>query len=134
MKVRTYVTKEFSFEAAHHLIGYDGDCSKVHGHSYKLQVTASGLIDVSNFNHNVSSDLMVIDFKELSKIVKRAIIDTHDHSDLNTLYVNPTAEYMVCEMFLVLAGLLPPDTRLESVKLWETTTSFAECRGGSFDG
>lgn len=134
MKVRAYITKEFSFEAAHHLIGYDGDCSRVHGHSYKLQVTASGLIDTSEYQFGVASDLMVMDFKDLNKIVKDNIIKTHDHADLNKLYHNPTAEVMVCSMFSHISQLLPADVQLESVKLWETVTSFAECKGGSFDG
>ena len=30
------LTKEFSFEAAHMLEGYDGPCREIHGHSYKL--------------------------------------------------------------------------------------------------
>ena len=37
MKRKVYATKEIQFEAAHHLVNYDGDCSKVHGHSYKLK-------------------------------------------------------------------------------------------------
>ena len=30
------LTKEFSFEAAHALDGYDGPCREVHGHSLSL--------------------------------------------------------------------------------------------------
>ena len=26
---KVYVTKEFTFEAAHHLVNYDGDCANV---------------------------------------------------------------------------------------------------------
>ena len=33
------LTKEFSFEAAHALDGYDGPCREIHGHSYRLFVT-----------------------------------------------------------------------------------------------
>ena len=36
------LTKEFSFEMAHFLPGYDGLCSNVHGHSYLLHVTVAG--------------------------------------------------------------------------------------------
>lgn len=36
------VTKEFRFEMAHALFGYDGPCKDIHGHSYKLSVTVSG--------------------------------------------------------------------------------------------
>ena len=36
------LTKEFSFEAAHALEGYDGTCREIHGHSYRLFVTVKG--------------------------------------------------------------------------------------------
>lgn len=127
MMPRVYVTKEFEFEAAHHLINYDGACANVHGHSYKLQVTASGIVDFHN--HEYASDCMVIDFKILKDIVNKAIISTHDHADLNALYDNPTAEVMVIKMFGTISKSLPHDVKLESVKLWETSTSFAEYRG-----
>ena len=36
------LTKEFTFEAAHALEGYDGLCREIHGHSYRLFVTVKG--------------------------------------------------------------------------------------------
>ena len=36
------LTKEFSFEMAHTLDGYDGPCREIHGHSYRLFVTVKG--------------------------------------------------------------------------------------------
>lgn len=125
---KVYCTKEFEFEAAHHLLNYDGACARVHGHSYKLQVTVSGEVYTSGLLQ--ATDHMVIDFKELKKIVEDKIIRSHDHADLNELYENPTAEVMVFKMYGVLQEALPRDVRLESVKLWETSTSFAEYRGG----
>lgn len=124
---KVYVTKEFEFEAAHHLINYEGPCANVHGHTYKLQVTVSGNINI--FETKYATDCMVIDFKNLKNIVKAAILDIHDHADLNTLYDNPTAEIMVVEMYDTLREWLPKDVNLESVKLWETSNSFAEYRG-----
>ena len=124
---KVYVTKEFEFEAAHHLLNYDGPCANVHGHSYKLQVTVSGKI---NLNHTkYANECMVMDFKDVKRVVQHLIISSHDHADLNKIYFNPTAEVMVVEMFHVIKELLPKDVHLESVKLWETSTSFAEYRG-----
>lgn len=125
---KCYVTKEFEFEAAHHLLNYDGACARVHGHSYKLQVTVSGEVYLSG--NLPATDNMVLDFKELKKIVEDKIIHTHDHADLNEIYDNPTAEVMVIKMYNTIQEALPKDTRIESVKLWETSTSFAEYRGG----
>ena len=36
------LSREFSFEMAHSLEGYDGACREIHGHSYRLAVTVSG--------------------------------------------------------------------------------------------
>ncbi|HQH18564.1 MAG TPA: 6-carboxytetrahydropterin synthase, partial [Bacteroidales bacterium] len=36
------ITKEFKFEMAHALWGYDGPCKNIHGHSYYLYVTIIG--------------------------------------------------------------------------------------------
>nr|MDA3906383.1 6-carboxytetrahydropterin synthase [Bacteroidales bacterium] len=36
------LTKEFKFETAHALKGYDGLCKHIHGHSYELLVTVIG--------------------------------------------------------------------------------------------
>ena len=44
MKIRLTVGK-LGFEAAHNLYNYQGDCSRLHGHSYKLSVTVEGNID-----------------------------------------------------------------------------------------
>ncbi|MCF8299011.1 MAG: 6-carboxytetrahydropterin synthase, partial [Saprospiraceae bacterium] len=61
------LTKEFKFEMAHVLLGYDGPCKNIHGHSYGLDVTVIGSPD----NNTDSAKLgMVIDFGDLKKIVR----------------------------------------------------------------
>ena len=63
---RIRVTKEFHFEAAHFLPGYDGLCANLHGHSYRLLVTLRGEIlkDATSPKNG-----MVIDFSVLKGIV-----------------------------------------------------------------
>jgi len=39
------LTKQFDFEAAHALEGYEGKCRDLHGHSYHLDVTVLGDVD-----------------------------------------------------------------------------------------
>lgn len=77
------VKRIFSFEAAHHLPGYDGDCARVHGHSYKLEISVKG---------DISKRGMVIDFRDLGDIVKKEVLSKLDHSDLNDTLIQPTAE------------------------------------------
>lgn len=39
---RVLVSKEFTFDAAHHLHAYDGKCKNLHGHTYKVVFGISG--------------------------------------------------------------------------------------------
>ena len=137
-------TKQFSFETGHALYGYDGKCRNVHGHSYKLSVTVIGtpIADSSHVKFG-----MVIDFSDLKKIVKEEIVDVFDHATVfnkNTPHVElakelsdrghsvlladyqPTSEMMVIDFAEKIKQRLPQDTKLHSLKLQETATSFAE--------
>lgn len=130
MRSKVYVTKEFEFESAHNLVNYDGECANLHGHTYKLQVTVSGAIcNEKESEENRATDFMVIDFKELKSLVQRVVVDIYDHSYLNDYFKNPTAELMCSAIFGFLDKALPADVKLESVKLWETASSFAEYKG-----
>ncbi|HIR32642.1 MAG TPA: 6-pyruvoyl tetrahydropterin synthase family protein, partial [Candidatus Coprenecus merdigallinarum] len=71
------LTKEFRFEGAHALTGYDGKCRHIHGHSYILYVTVKGT--PSNPDGTPKSG-MLIDFTDLKQIVNDHIIDIFDHS------------------------------------------------------
>ena len=71
------LTKEFSFEAAHALDGYDGPCREIHGHSYRLFVTVAGrpVADPENPKYG-----MVMDFGVLKRIVNEQIVSRFDHA------------------------------------------------------
>jgi len=116
---KTTICKTFTFAAAHRLPYHKGLCNNLHGHNYKLEVEVSAAK-----LHNG----MVIDFADLKSIVKKAILQTHDHVNLNDYYTNPTAEVMAQNIFGILNGLLW-DTKkicLDRVRLWETDTSWAQ--------
>ena len=138
------ITKQFSFETGHALYGYDGKCKNVHGHSYRLDVTVIGQPISDNTNVKYG---MVIDFKDLKKIVKEEVVDVFDHATVfnkntphvelakelenrghNVLLVNyqPTSEMMVVDFANKIKKRLPENLKLHSLKLQETATSFAE--------
>lgn len=119
-----YLTKEFRFEAAHHLLGYDGACANVHGHSYKLHVTVGG--DISELSSDSASDCMVMDFKDLKFLVDEKVIKKFDHQDLNVFFKNPTAEVIANHIYWVVRNALPAKIKIVHIKLWETETSFVE--------
>lgn len=120
---RVYVSKEFTFDSAHHLHCYEGKCQSLHGHTYRLQVIMLGAPDHRG---------IVIDFGDIKRIAKDQVIDKLDHRYLNEVLppMNTTAENMVVWMFeqiqeaLVTEGWIPRVT-LEEIRLWETPTSYA---------
>jgi 6-pyruvoyltetrahydropterin/6-carboxytetrahydropterin synthase len=67
---------------------------------------------------------MVIDFKEMKKIVKEEVIDLLDHKYLNDVIEIPTAENMV--RFIVEKLKKPFGPHLVRVRVYETPDSYAE--------
>ena len=51
------ITKQFKFEMAHALAGYDGICANIHGHSYRLWVTIIG--DVNSEDGHVKNGMVL---------------------------------------------------------------------------
>ena len=116
------ISKRFTFEAAHSLPKHKGLCSKVHGHSYKLEVRVTGGIMKAENNPEWG---MIMDFSDLKNIVKETVLDIHDHAYLNDIYPNPTAENMVASMAEAIIEKLPMGRDLTVLKLWETEDSYA---------
>ncbi len=81
-----FITREFTFDSAHKLTDYYGKCERMHGHTYKLQITLDG---------KVQENGLVIDFVVLKRIVKKHVLDKLDHNVLNDVVGNPSAENLV---------------------------------------
>ena len=71
------LTREFTFEMAHALAGYDGPCSQIHGHSYRLFVTVRGVPSTDPADPKLG---MVMDFGVLKEVVNRLVISRYDHA------------------------------------------------------
>ena len=134
------ITKIFTFEAAHALLGYDGLCANIHGHSYRLEVTvcSPALDSVKNG--------MLFDFSELKKCVNQSIVDVFDHAlilnqdgnaeigeMLKTRYqkvfcvpFQPTSENLLLDFARRLQAVLPEKIRLKRMRLYETATSYTD--------
>ena len=137
------VTKEFHFEMAHALKNYDGLCKNIHGHSYKLFVTVIGT-PISDINSPKVG--MLIDFGDLKRIINKKITNVFDHALVlnsksgfnlsetshemfgNTIFVDyqPTCENMVIDFANKIGLILPDNIELYSLRLYETSTSYAE--------
>ena len=107
--------KDFKFDAAHNLINYHGKCEKLHGHTYKLRVVLEGQPD---------SEGMIIDFVELSSLVKEKIISRLDHSYLNDIISQPSAENIALWVWAELEKFLTRENcKLYEIHVWETADS-----------
>ena len=135
------VTKEFSFEMAHALLGHDGPCKNIHGHSYRLSVTLKGKLINDPSSPKTG---MVVDFSDIKKLVNDEIIQPFDHalilnkSTVESIYkglheqklilvdFQPTCENLLIYISKKLKNSLPPDLILHHLLLNETSTSYAE--------
>lgn len=104
------------FAAAHTLRDYPGECSRMHGHNWKLEleVQATALDSIG----------MGMDFK-LMKRAARDVAGELDHHYLNEIppfdTLNPTAENIAAYFFKTLSKRLNSATlKVSAITLWET--------------
>lgn len=137
------LTKSFTFEMAHALEGYDGECKNLHGHSFRLDVTLLGT-PLRQPGH--PKDGMVMDFKDLKKLVQNQVLNVFDHAlvlnestpgaivealkghyeKVVLLPFQPTSENMLLLMADKIRADLPGNVELCRLVLHETATSSAE--------
>jgi 6-pyruvoyltetrahydropterin/6-carboxytetrahydropterin synthase len=126
---RVLVSKEFTFDASHHLHNYEGKCKNLHGHTYKVIFGISGYVDDRG---------LMIDFGDIKEIWKSDIEIYLDHRYLNETLppMNTTAENIVVWIYEKMVEALNTEenlkkykgARVEFVRLYETPTSYAEAR------
>lgn len=109
-----YVKTHFS--AAHRLCGYPGDCARVHGHNWivEVHVKCSELNEVG----------IAMDFRDI-KQAARQVLARMDHSDLNEFPpfrdLNPSSENIARYLFQELSRVINTDTvQVSKIKVCET--------------
>jgi 6-pyruvoyltetrahydropterin/6-carboxytetrahydropterin synthase len=68
---------------------------------------------------------MIADFDEISALVRPLVVERLDHSSLNDVLPNPTAEHIALWIWDTLAQELP---LLDEIVVWETPTACAVVR------
>jgi 6-pyruvoyltetrahydropterin/6-carboxytetrahydropterin synthase len=115
------ITQAFTFEAAHSLpnVSESHRCRRVHGHSYRIELTIEGPVDAKSG--------FVIDFFDLEAAFG-PILAQLDHFYLNEVegLANPTAENISVWIWRNTKPLLP---QLCLVRLFETPNCWAEFAG-----
>ena len=112
------MSRSFTFEAAHQLPWHSGACRNLHGHGYRLEVTVEG---------PVAEHGIVVDFADVAAVVEREVVARYDHTYLNDLLENPTAELLAQDAWkrVEAAGLA-----VSRIRLWETADCFVEINAG----
>ena len=106
---------ETAISAAHLLRDYEGPCSRIHGHNWKIRVEVSA--------NELDKHGIAIDFLDLKKITWQ-VVGPFDHNNFNKIppfdKLNPTAENIVKYFYDEIEKLLPSDILMKSIRLWET--------------
>jgi 6-pyruvoyltetrahydropterin/6-carboxytetrahydropterin synthase len=115
------ISQAFKFEAAHRLpnVPPSHRCSRLHGHSYRVEVQLDGPVDpVTGF---------VVDFFDLEESFTN-IMDALDHRCLNEVdgLENPTAENIAVWIWERLESKF---RQISSVRVYETTECWVEYDG-----
>jgi 6-pyruvoyltetrahydropterin/6-carboxytetrahydropterin synthase len=136
----TYITRRETFNAAHKLWRPDwseekneevfGKCSNKnwHGHNFVLFVTVKGIPNPDTG--------FVINLKELSRILKREVIELLDHKNLNLDVpfmegILASTENMAIQIWeRILQPIADAGGELAKIKLVETENNFVEYYGG----
>ena len=143
------ITRSFSWDAAHRVLGHEGKCRHIHGHRYTAEVTVEAskldslgrVIDFSclkeiiggwidkNWDHNVllhmDDPLMKLWYGDNWNEVKKMF---GDKIPFNMGSKNPTAENLAVCLYeqLHTPNLLPSDIKIIHIRLWETASCFCD--------
>jgi 6-pyruvoyltetrahydropterin/6-carboxytetrahydropterin synthase len=109
------------FAAAHQLRNFRGECEKLHGHNWRIEVVLSG--------DRLDEAGLLIDFKDV-KTATNSILEDLDHSYLNDLPQfkddNPSSENIAAYLFQRLSSELNKDhLRVTKVTAWESDSACA---------
>lgn len=114
---------EAGFSAAHCLKGYEGNCSRVHGHNWKvtLYVKCRELNRIG----------IGVDYRQIKRQLQE-VLEGLDHKDLGELApfrdVNPTSENIARYIYRELAGKIGSD----EVSVSRVTVSETGSTGASY--
>lgn len=131
--MRSSIYKEVFFEATHRLVHYHGKCFRLHGHQWRVEVWIEGSMD--------EKSKIIIDFNCIKDIVNRfdhqVILNESDpmvkcirqFHEVVTTPGDPTSELLAGLMADIIneeADRYDLDARVKKIRLWESTSCYAE--------
>ncbi len=140
------IGKVIQWDMGHRVLNHRSVCNGLHGHRYKAEICVEGdLVE----KKDASEEGMVIDFADIKKTAQKFIQEELDHAfmvwekdiELLEFFKNskghkpvivpftPTAENVAAYIFNQLkdkfTDVFKTGLHLQSVKLWETPSSYA---------
>ena len=140
------IGKVIQWDMGHRVLNHRSVCKGLHGHRYKAEICVEGkLIE----EKGASEEGMVIDFADIKKVAQKFIQEELDHAfmvwdrdhELLEFFkssqghkpvivpFSPTAENVAAYIFNKLkdkfTDVFKTGLKLQSVKLWETPSSYA---------
>lgn len=108
------------FSSAHSLRGYEGNCERIHGHNWKVDVVVAC--------QELDDQGMGVDFKDLKRALKN-VLEGLDHKNLNDVEpfdrVNPSSENIASYIFSQLEKRVSNNISLMRVTVWESESACA---------
>jgi 6-pyruvoyltetrahydropterin/6-carboxytetrahydropterin synthase len=116
------ITVDETIAAAHRLPQHAGQCHHLHGHNWRIQVTAAA--------RELDEQGMVLDFAVLKKNL-RDVCALLDHKMINDIppfdRLPPTAEHLAQWIWRQMTDrLTEPRVHIGGVKVWETDRNLCE--------
>ncbi len=117
---------DITISGAHRLNNYVGDCTRLHGHNWKIRVTV--------ISDRLNEAGMVIDFKDLQDLSWQ-VVGRFDHQFFNEIgpftEMNPTAENLARHFYNEIDRRLPKHVRMDKISIWETEKYLVEYVGNN---
>jgi 6-pyruvoyltetrahydropterin/6-carboxytetrahydropterin synthase len=115
------LTVRTAFSAAHRLREYEGNCERLHGHNWRVEVTIeSRVLD----RQGIALDFRVIK-SHLAELLSR-----FDHRFLNDVApfdgMNPSSENLARYLFEEMEKRIPQPAGVARVAVWESEDARAE--------
>jgi len=110
------VKVETRFSSSHHLTGYEGNCSRLHGHNWRVVVKVAG--------RELNETGMLVDFTQLKEKLDKIAgeldhIVLNDHPHFQSTGLSPTAENLAAFFYSRLQGNFGSN-RILRVEVYET--------------
>ena len=115
------LTVRSTFAAAHRLKEYGGNCERLHGHNWRVEVTVeSGSLDGRG---------IALDFREIKSALSD-LLSRYDHMYLNDVPpfdgMNPSSENLARHIYEEMERRIAPPVRVARVAVWEYEDAGAE--------